>query len=107
VLTAFQQVEDELVALRVLEQQAAAEARAVASTRRAVEVSLNAYRAGTTAYTTVITEQTLLLSDEETALGIQQSRLIASVTLIQALGGGWQAGDLPQDFSIKPSQLVP
>ena len=107
VLTAFQQVEDELVALRVLEQQAAAEAQAVASTRRAVEVALNAYRAGTTAYTTVITEQNLLLSDQETALTIQQSRLIASVTLIQALGGGWQVGDLPQDFSIKPSQLVP
>jgi NodT family efflux transporter outer membrane factor (OMF) lipoprotein len=107
VLTAFQQVEDELVALRVLQQQAAAEALAVASTRRSVEVALNAYRAGTTVYTTVITQQTLLLSDEETALGIQQSRLIASVTLIQALGGGWQASDLPQGFSIKPSQLVP
>lgn len=107
VLTAFQQVEDELVALRVLEQQAAAEALAVASTRRAVEVALNAYRAGTTSYTTVITEQTLLLSDEETALAIQQSRLVASVTLIQALGGGWQAGDLPGGFGIKPEQLGP
>lgn len=107
VLTAFQQVEDELVALRVLEQQAAAEAVAVASTRRAVEVALNAYRAGTAAYTSVITEQTLLLSDEETALAIQQARLVASVTLIEALGGGWQAGDLPKDFGIKARQLVP
>jgi outer membrane protein TolC len=107
VLTAFQQVEDELVALRVLEQQAAVETQAVASTRRAVEVALNAYRAGTTAYTSVVVEQALLLSDEETALVIQQSRLVASVTLIQALGGGWQASDLPQDFTIKPSQLVP
>lgn len=107
VLTAFQQVEDELVALRVLEQQAAAEAQAVASTRHAVDVALNAYRAGTTAYTTVITEQTLLLSDEETALAIQQSRLVASVTLIEALGGGWQEGDLPKDFAITPRQLVP
>jgi NodT family efflux transporter outer membrane factor (OMF) lipoprotein len=107
VLAAFQQVEDELVALRVLEQQAAAEETAVASTRHAVEVTLNEYRAGTVAYTAVVTEQTLLLSDEETALAIQQARLVASITLIQALGGGWRTGDLPQDFAIKPQQLAP
>ncbi len=107
VLTAFQQIEDELVALRVLAQQAAAEDLAVASARRAVAVTLNQYLAGTVAYTSVITEQTLLLGDEETALGIQQSRLVASVTLIEALGGGWQADDLPKDFTIKPKQLLP
>lgn len=107
VLTAFQQVEDELVALRVLQQQAVAEDAAVASTRHAVQVAMNAYLAGTTVYTTVITEQTLLLSDQEAALAIQQSRLIASVTLIEALGGGWQASDLPTNFAIKPGQLVP
>jgi NodT family efflux transporter outer membrane factor (OMF) lipoprotein len=107
VLTAFQQVEDELVALRVLEQQAAAEDLAVASARHAVEVTLNQYLAGTVAYTSVITEQTLLLGDEQTALAIQQSRLVASVTLIEALGGGWQGSDLPNDFAIKPRQLLP
>jgi NodT family efflux transporter outer membrane factor (OMF) lipoprotein len=95
VLTAFQQIEDELVALRVLEQQAAAEDLAVASARRAVEVTMNQYLAGTVAYTSVITEQTLLLTDEQTALAIQQSRLVASVTLIEALGGGWMVSDLP------------
>jgi NodT family efflux transporter outer membrane factor (OMF) lipoprotein len=107
VLTAFQQIEDELVALRVLEQQAAAEDLAVASARHAVAVTLNQYLAGTVAYTSVITEQTLLLGDEQTALAIQQSRLVASVTLIEALGGGWRASDLPSDFAIQPKQLLP
>lgn len=93
VLTAFQQVEDALSNLRILESQAEAEARAVASARRAVEATLNAYRAGTVAYTSVITEQTVLLADQQTALNIQQSRLAASVALIQALGGGWTRAD--------------
>jgi NodT family efflux transporter outer membrane factor (OMF) lipoprotein len=95
VLTAFQQVEDALSNLRILEQQAAAEAIAVASARRALEVTLNAYRAGTVAYTSVITQQTLLLGDQETALSIQQNRLLASVALIEALGGGWSTTALP------------
>jgi len=95
VLTAFQGVEDELSDLRILELQARAEATAVVSTRRAVDATLNQYRAGTVPYTSVITEQTLLLSDQQTALSIQQSRLVASVALIEALGGGWSASDLP------------
>jgi outer membrane protein TolC len=95
VLTAFQQVEDALSSLRILERQAAAEAVAVDSTRKAVDVTLNAYRAGTVAYTSVITEQALLLGDQQTALSIQQSRLVASVALIEALGGGWSASVLP------------
>jgi NodT family efflux transporter outer membrane factor (OMF) lipoprotein len=95
VLTAFQGVEDALSDLRILELQAKAEATAVASTRRAVDATLNQYRAGTVAYTSVITEQTLLLGDQQTALGIQQSRLVDSVALIEALGGGWTTADLP------------
>jgi NodT family efflux transporter outer membrane factor (OMF) lipoprotein len=95
VLTAFQGVEDALSDLRILEQQARAEATAVASTRRAVDATLNQYKAGTVPYTSVITEQTLLLSDQQSALSVQQSRLVASVALIEALGGGWSTGDLP------------
>jgi outer membrane protein TolC len=95
VLTAFQQVEDQLSTLRILERQAAAEDIAVTSTQKAVDVTLNEYRAGTVAYTSVITEQTALLSDQQTALSIRQSRLVASVALIQALGGGWSASALP------------
>ncbi len=95
VLTAFQQVEDALSNLRILGQQAQAEARAVESARRAVDATLNAYRAGTVAYTSVITQQNLLLSDQQSALAVQQSRLVASVALIEALGGGWSSADLP------------
>jgi NodT family efflux transporter outer membrane factor (OMF) lipoprotein len=106
VLTGFQQVEDALSNLRILQLQAAAEARAVASTRHAVEVTLNAYRAGTVAYTSVITEQTLLLSDQQTALSIQQSRLVASVALIEAIGGGWSSTELPAADTVKQANPV-
>jgi len=106
VLTAFQQVEDALSNLRILERQAAAEASAVDSTRRAVDVTLNAYRAGTIAYTSVITEQALLLGDQQTALSIQQSRLVASVALIEALGGGWSASTLPARPALEKANPV-
>ncbi|HQT77587.1 MAG TPA: efflux transporter outer membrane subunit, partial [Rhodopila sp.] len=101
VLTAFQQVEDALSSLRILEQQAAAEARAVQSAQRAVQVALNTYRAGTAVYTAVITEQTLLLVDQQSALSVQQGRLLNSVALIQALGGGWTTHDLPAPDQVK------
>jgi NodT family efflux transporter outer membrane factor (OMF) lipoprotein len=108
VLTAFQQVEDELVALRVLEHQAQVEDAAVKSIRRATEIALNEYRAGTVAYTTVITEQTQELTDEQTALSIRQSRLVASVALVQALGGGWETSDLPSKDSLQTNNpLIP
>jgi NodT family efflux transporter outer membrane factor (OMF) lipoprotein len=109
VLTAFQGVEDALSDLRILEQQGRAEAIAVQSTQRAVDATLNAYRAGTVAYTSVITEQALLLSDRQAALSVQQSRLVASVALIQALGGGWTTGDLPEAAVVKAAfkPLVP
>ena len=95
VLSAFQGVEDAASNLRILQLQARAEATAVASTNRAVIATLNAYRAGTVPYTSVITEQNLLLSDQQSALAIQQSRLVASVALIEALGGGWSSAELP------------
>jgi outer membrane protein TolC len=94
VLTAFQQVEDELSTLRILQQEAEAAAASVVANQRATDVALNEYRAGTVAYTTVITEQTALLSAQETALTTQQNRFVAAVTLIEALGGGWTMGDL-------------
>jgi len=103
VLTAFQQVEDALSNLRILEQQAAAEAIAIASTQQAVQVTLNEYRAGTVPYTSVITEQALLLGDQQTALTIQQNRMVASVALIEALGGGWSATALPDPGTVKSS----
>jgi NodT family efflux transporter outer membrane factor (OMF) lipoprotein len=106
VLTAFQQVEDALSNLRILEQQAKAVHIAVTSTKRAVDATLNQYLAGTVAYTSVITEQTLLLSDQQSALAVQQSRLLASVALIEALGGGWSTTDLPSTIKTA-SPLLP
>jgi NodT family efflux transporter outer membrane factor (OMF) lipoprotein len=87
VLTAFQNVEDDLSNLRILAQQAAAEQAAVADAARAEQIALNEYEAGTETYTTVVTAQTILLSDQQTALTIQQNRLLASIALIQDLGG--------------------
>ena len=106
VLTAFQQVEDNVAALRILEQQAAAADAAVQATQDAVDVALDEYQAGTVIYTTVITEQELLLADQQAALSIQQSRLLASVALIAALGGGWQQADLPPPVPFNPAAVL-
>jgi NodT family efflux transporter outer membrane factor (OMF) lipoprotein len=95
VLAGFQQVEDEIVTLRVLEQQSVVEEAAVAAAREAEKLTLNQYKAGTVPYSSVITAQTTRLNSEETALSVFSSRLQASVTLIEALGGGWKEADLP------------
>ncbi|HLZ66560.1 MAG TPA: efflux transporter outer membrane subunit [Aliidongia sp.] len=94
VLTAFQQVEDALSNLRILQQQAAAEAAAVRAAQRSLDIALNEYRAGTVAYTTVVTAQTALLGDQQAALTVQANRLVASANLVAALGGGWSAEDM-------------
>jgi NodT family efflux transporter outer membrane factor (OMF) lipoprotein len=95
VLAGFQQVEDEIVTLRVLEQQSVVEEAAVAAAKEAETLTLNQYKAGTVPYSSVITAQTTRLNSEETALSVFSSRLQASVTLIEALGGGWKEADLP------------
>ncbi|HWK48172.1 MAG TPA: efflux transporter outer membrane subunit [Stellaceae bacterium] len=95
VLTSFQQVEDELSTLRVLEQQAGIENSVVQSAQEAERLTLNQYRAGTVPYSSVITAQATTLSNRQTALTVRQNRLVASVALVQALGGGWDASQLP------------
>ncbi len=95
VLTAFQQVEDQLAASRLLEQQAEVQARAVQAAEEAERLTLNQYRAGTVDYTAVITAQATSLASQEAALNILQSRLLAGVALIEALGGGWNTTQLP------------
>ena len=95
VLSAIQQVEDELVALKVLQSQSIAEDTAVRAAQRSVQIALDEYQAGTQAYTTVVTEQTALLSNQETALSVQEQRLASSVALVQSLGGGWTTASLP------------
>jgi NodT family efflux transporter outer membrane factor (OMF) lipoprotein len=95
VLTAFQQVEDQLAALRILAQEAAVQDKAVAAAFEAARIINNQYLAGTVAYTSVIVADQTALADAETAVNIRQSRLVASAALIQALGGGWNATQLP------------
>ncbi len=109
VLTAFQQVEDQLSTLRVLGSQSKVQSEAVAAARQAVQINLNEYRAGTIAFTTVVTAQAILLGDEQTSLVLRQSRFTATVALIQALGGGWSADALPplETLSaVDPAQII-
>ena len=94
VLTAFQQVEDELATLRILEQQYDVQDHATRSAGLAAQLTLNQYRAGTVAYTAVVTAQAIALTDAQTLLTLRQNRLTASVALIEALGGGWSATSL-------------
>jgi NodT family efflux transporter outer membrane factor (OMF) lipoprotein len=89
VLSAFQQVEDELSTLRILEKQSGIQQLAVSSARQAVELTIYQYEAGTVAYTNVVTVQAIALADEQNLLTTLGSRLNASVALVAALGGGW------------------
>ena len=107
VLAAFQNVEDELASLRILGQQIGVDQAAVQAAQRAVEITLNEYQAGTVSYTTVITAQVTLLTDRETALLVQENRLLASVALVQALGGGWDTSQLPSPQELRKLHLVP
>jgi NodT family efflux transporter outer membrane factor (OMF) lipoprotein len=96
VLSGFEQVEDQIVTLRILEQQAVIEEAAVNAAREAEVLTLNQYKAGTVPYSSVITAQTTRFTSEEMALTVLSSRLQASVALIEALGGGWTDGQLPR-----------
>lgn len=90
VLGSFREVEDYLVQLAVLEREAVVQQEALDAARESLRLMLNQYRAGTVEFTDVVTVQTTALSNERTRLTLQGSRLIASVQLIAALGGGWQ-----------------
>jgi NodT family efflux transporter outer membrane factor (OMF) lipoprotein len=95
VLTAFQQVEDQLVAIRVLSREIKVQVEAVKAAQQAVQIALNEYRAGTQNFTTVVTAEAIALTDEESALASRAQRLTAAVTLVVALGGGWSTDELP------------
>jgi len=95
VLTAFQQVEDNLSALRVLADEATVLDQAVKSAERSLTVSTAQYRGGIATYLQVITTQSIALGDERSAIDLQTRRMTASVLLIEALGGGWDASTLP------------
>jgi NodT family efflux transporter outer membrane factor (OMF) lipoprotein len=94
VLTAFEQVENDLSGLRILEAQAKALDTAVRDAVRGTEIAMAEFQAGTVDYTTVAQAQEVQLSDQQNALNVQQSRLLDAVSLIGDLGGGWSSGDL-------------
>ena len=100
VLTAFQQVEDNLAALRVLENESQAEDRAVEAAQNSLDISTYQYKAGVVNYLTVITSQAILLQDQIQALNILTRRMSSSVLLVEAVGGRWDSSKLPSITSL-------
>jgi outer membrane protein TolC len=96
VLTGFQQVEDNLAAVRILENEAKVQDEAVAAAQRSLDLSTTRYKGGVTSYLEVITAQSAALADEVTAVNILGRRMASTVLLIQALGGGWDRSSLPE-----------
>ena len=107
VLSGFQEVEDNLAALRILEQEAGTQAAAVQAARRSVALSTNRYKGGVASYLEVITAQTAELTNERLEVDILRRRMTAAVVLVKALGGGWNAGQLPSASMLSTSQPAP
>lgn len=95
VLGAFQQVEDNLAALRILAQEAETQRAAVEAAQRSVELSTNRYKGGLATYLEVVTAQSIALNNQRTAVGLLERRMTSTVLLIKALGGGWNVSQLP------------
>jgi NodT family efflux transporter outer membrane factor (OMF) lipoprotein len=100
VLTAFQQVEDNLATLRILAQVIQQQDTAVLSATRSLTVATTRYRAGIDPYLNVIAAQTTLLANQQTAVNLRRQQMTASVQLIEALGGGWSSAQLPSPAQI-------
>jgi NodT family efflux transporter outer membrane factor (OMF) lipoprotein len=107
VLTAFQQIEDNLAALHVLEDEAKMQDEAIKLSRQAVTIALNQYKAGTVTYINVITAQATDLTNERAAFDILNRRMSASVLLVEYLGGGWDTSKLPDDKAIARDTYQP
>jgi NodT family efflux transporter outer membrane factor (OMF) lipoprotein len=97
VLAGFQEVEDNLAALRILGEEAQVQEEAVHASRESVLLTTNQYKAGIVSYINVVTVQTTQLNNERTAVGILGRQLVAAVTLVKALGGGWSAAEMAAD----------
>ena len=95
-LTAYQEVEDNLAAMRILQGESQMQQDAVAAAQQQQEIAINRYKGGLNNYLTVITAQSIELSNELTASTIWTRRMTASVLLIKALGGGWDVKQLPK-----------
>ena len=105
VLSAFQEVEDDLSNLRYLAEQAVEEQEAVTAAQQALSLEMDRYRAGTDSYLNVITTQIIALGDQQTAITILQQRMSAAVDLVKALGGGWDASTLPSGDALRSAAL--
>ena len=105
VLTAFQQVEDNLSTLRVLAEEATLQNQAVQSANQSLQLETERYKAGTSSYLNVITVQTIALNNQRTAVTLLQRRMTAAVNLVVALGGGWDAKYLPTADELKDPAL--
>jgi len=95
VLTAFREVEDQLAALRVLEEEARIQDNAVAASERSLTLATNRYRGGVATYLEVIAAQSAALANQRAAVNLLTRRMVASVLLVRGLGGGWQFANLP------------
>jgi NodT family efflux transporter outer membrane factor (OMF) lipoprotein len=95
-LAAFQQVEDNLAALRILETEAGQQHQAVVSAQESLQLFTNRYKGGVDTYLQVVTSQTAALANERNETDIQRRRMDATVLLIKALGGGWNVSNLPK-----------
>ena len=104
VLGAFQQVEDDLALLRLLDQETALQDQAVRSSQQAEQLALNQYRAGTASYLSVVTAQTLSLTNQRAAVQLRGRLLAAGISLVAATGGGWSANDTPAGATPAPAQ---
>jgi NodT family efflux transporter outer membrane factor (OMF) lipoprotein len=96
VFLAFQDVEDQLSSLRVLEREAVVEQAAVASAQHSFDVSNQRYKGGVTSYLEVLTAEAALLQNQQTAVSLQTRQFVDSVALIRSLGGGWDVSQLPK-----------
>jgi NodT family efflux transporter outer membrane factor (OMF) lipoprotein len=99
VLTAFQQVEDNLSTLRILEQETGATTETVKAAQTALDITVAQYKAGTATYLQVETQQTALFSEQQALVNLMTRRMVSSVVLMEALGGGWDSSQLP-DVSV-------
>ena len=104
VLTAFQQVEDDLSALKILADEAAATDRAVKAAEESLAIATYQYKAGTVAYLQVITTQAAALQEERAAVDVLTRRIVSSVLLVQALGGGWDSKNIPSPADMMQGQ---
>jgi NodT family efflux transporter outer membrane factor (OMF) lipoprotein len=106
VLSAFQEVEDDLSSLRYLAEEAVQQQEAVVASQQALALEIDRYRAGTDSYLNVITTQTIALNDQQNAITILQRRMSAAVDLVKALGGGWDASTLPSGDALRSTALA-